>query len=43
MRRVDFRCHPEEPVKVLDDWNRSVHCPICGATGEDAGNRPPSD
>jgi hypothetical protein len=43
MRRVDFRCHPEEPVKVLDDWNRPVHCPICGATGEDASNQPPSD
>lgn len=42
MRRVDFRCHPEEPVKVLDDWNRPVHCPICGATSEDAGDQPPS-
>lgn len=30
MRRVDFPCHPEEPVKVLDDWDRVVHCLICG-------------
>ncbi len=31
MRRVDFGCHPDEPVKVLDDWDRGVHCLICGA------------
>jgi hypothetical protein len=30
MRRVDFLCHPAEPVKVLDDWGRPVHCLICG-------------
>jgi hypothetical protein len=30
MRRVDFTCHPPEPVKVLDDWERPVHCLICG-------------
>jgi hypothetical protein len=30
MRRVDFTCHPTEPVKVLDDWDRPVHCLICG-------------
>jgi hypothetical protein len=30
MRRVDFTCHPAETVKVLDDWDRSVHCLICG-------------
>jgi hypothetical protein len=29
MRRVDFNCH-DEPVKVLEDWNGVVHCPICG-------------
>jgi hypothetical protein len=29
MRRVDFICHPKEPVKVLDDWARPVHCLIC--------------
>lgn len=30
MHRVDFRCHPDEPVKVLEDWTRPVHCLICG-------------
>jgi hypothetical protein len=30
MRRVDFTCHPLEPVKVLDDWESPVHCLICG-------------
>jgi hypothetical protein len=29
-RRVDFECHPLEPVKVLDDWNKPVRCLICG-------------
>ena len=31
MCRVDFACHPAEPVKVFDDWSRAVHCLICGA------------
>jgi hypothetical protein len=30
MRRVDFACHPAEPVKVLEDWTQPVHCLICG-------------
>lgn len=30
MRRVDFACHPGEPVKVLDDWDRAVNCLVCG-------------
>lgn len=30
MRRVDFSCHPSEPVKVLEGWDRPVYCPICG-------------
>jgi hypothetical protein len=30
MRRIDFTCHPTEPVKVLDDWGRAVYCLICG-------------
>ena len=30
MRRVDFACHPTEPVKVLDDWDRTVRCLVCG-------------
>jgi DNA-directed RNA polymerase subunit RPC12/RpoP len=32
MRRVDFACHPAEPVKVLDDWTEPVHCLVCGQT-----------
>jgi hypothetical protein len=30
MRRVDFSCHPAEPVKVLEDWDGAVHCLFCG-------------
>ena len=30
MTRVDFSCHPTEPIKVLDDWDKSVFCLICG-------------
>lgn len=30
MQRVDFSCHPKEPVKVLDGWTQPVHCMICG-------------
>ena len=31
MRRVDFSCHPDEPVKVLDGWEKPVHCLLCGS------------
>jgi hypothetical protein len=30
MRRVEFSCHPDDPLKVLEDWERPVHCMICG-------------
>jgi hypothetical protein len=30
MRRVDFLCHPSEPVKVLDGWDGDVFCLVCG-------------
>jgi hypothetical protein len=30
MRRIDFVCHPAEPVKVLEDWSGPVHCLVCG-------------
>lgn len=30
MKRIDFVCHPSEPLKVLDDWTKQVHCLICG-------------
>lgn len=32
MRRVDFACHPDEPVKVPDEWHGPVHCPLCGTS-----------
>lgn len=31
MRRIDFACHPGEPIKVLEDWRCPVHCLICAA------------
>lgn len=31
MRRVEFTCHPTQPIKVLDDWSEPVRCLICGA------------
>lgn len=30
MTRVDFGCHPTEPVKVHDDWDGAVFCLVCG-------------
>ena len=32
MRRVDFECHPDEPVKVLDEWAKPVHCLLCDSS-----------
>jgi DNA-directed RNA polymerase subunit RPC12/RpoP len=32
MQRVDFDCHPAEPVKVADDWSEALHCLICAST-----------
>jgi hypothetical protein len=29
MHRVDFACHPSEPVKVAEAWDEPVHCLIC--------------
>lgn len=29
MRRVDFACHPGEPVKILEDWHGEVFCLVC--------------
>jgi hypothetical protein len=37
MQRVDFGCHPSEPVKVLEDWERAVHCLLCGQLSESFG------
>lgn len=33
MRRVEFGCHPKEPVKVLETWTGRVRCLICGMSG----------
>ena len=30
MTRVDFACHPSEPLKVVDDWREPARCLICG-------------
>jgi hypothetical protein len=30
MRRVDFPCHPGEPLKILEDWHGDVFCLVCG-------------
>jgi hypothetical protein len=30
MMRVDFPCHPEEPIKVDDAWEQEVACLVCG-------------
>jgi hypothetical protein len=34
MVRVDFSCHPNEPIKVLDGWSAPVHCLVCGQPAE---------
>lgn len=31
MVRVDFTCHPNDPVKVEEEWPDPVHCLICGS------------
>lgn len=38
MRRVDFTCHQGEPVKVLEEWDRPVHCLLCGEPAEVGGS-----
>jgi hypothetical protein len=30
MVRVDFPCHPEEPIKVEEAWEGEVACLVCG-------------
>lgn len=32
MKRVEFNCHPTEPVKVDEAWEGAVHCLCCGGT-----------
>ncbi len=31
MTRVEVGCHPSEPVKIIEDWDRPVFCLICGS------------
>mgnify|MGYP000008800761 CR=1 FL=1 len=37
MRKAVPPCHPEKPVKVLEDWHGALHCPACGQRFETAG------
>jgi hypothetical protein len=30
MLRIDFSCHPSEPLKILESWDRPVRCLLCG-------------
>lgn len=30
MVRLDFPCHPEEPIKVESSWKDAAACPTCG-------------
>jgi hypothetical protein len=30
MTRIDFPCHPSEPLKVQGDWLKAPRCLICG-------------
>ncbi len=32
MIRLDFPCHPEEPLKIAGDWDGQVHCLVDGMT-----------
>jgi hypothetical protein len=39
MRRVDFTCHPSEPLKVAGDWSGDVHCLICGRVAAESSRQ----
>lgn len=30
MQRVILPCHPDEPIKILDEWIEAIHCLVCG-------------
>lgn len=34
MRRVEFECHPSEPLKVLETWDQRVRCLVCGVDAD---------
>lgn len=23
-------CHPWEPIKIMEDWDKVIHCLVCG-------------
>jgi hypothetical protein len=29
MRRVEFDCHPDDPLKLIEGWTGPIHCLIC--------------
>lgn len=29
---VQSPCHPEEPIKITEDWQEPLHCLVCGST-----------
>lgn len=37
MRRVDLGCHPDDPLKVIGDWDKPIHCLICGSSTSGLG------
>lgn len=30
LERIDFACHPSEPLKISESWDRPAHCLVCG-------------
>ena len=34
MKRIDFVCHPSEPIKVSEMWDGLVHCLCCGSISD---------
>lgn len=33
MRRIDFTCHPDDSIKVLEHWEHPISCTICAKAG----------
>ena len=32
MRRVDLGCHPKDPLKIAEKWDKPIYCLICGTS-----------
>jgi hypothetical protein len=30
MIAVEPPCHPDEPIKVSEEWDKELHCLVCG-------------